>query len=93
MPNDMSSICGDCGVDTKVLPARTVLGFRTFRCSACGKATVLPLTTSYRSVYWLIVIIGVFSIAERSLGLVWGLPLAVAGIALLRDQKLRKPRG
>lgn len=92
MTKEETIICSACSAENMVKPERTFLGFRTFECGACGGPNRLPLSTNYRNVYWVIMIIVAFSLVEGGFGLLPGVALAGASIALLRDHKLRGAR-
>jgi len=55
-------VCTKCSnkfVLASAFPGRTLFGFLKLKCPKCAKKFCYPLTTSYRSFYWLVIIMSI----------------------------------
>ena len=88
----IDAICPHCEARFNALPKRTFLGFQKFVCPECKKNVVYPLTTGYRTTYWVLFVLMVLSIigafSRGEYGVPGGLGIAVA-IALIRDRSIK----
>ncbi len=85
-------VCTFCKHRFSAVPTRSFLGFQKVVCTSCSKEVLYPLTSGYRSFYWVIFAIMAFTIfgafAQGGVGYPGGLGIAVA-IALFIDWRIR----
>jgi hypothetical protein len=90
---EMSVVCTNCRTRIHARPKRTPLAFLKFHCFSCRKEFLYPLTSGYRTTYWVIVVLMVVAIAtmfaEGRIGYPSGLAL-IAIIGLVKDAGIRK---
>jgi predicted RNA-binding Zn-ribbon protein involved in translation (DUF1610 family) len=90
---EINAKCASCGHSFRAKPTRTFLAFQKMKCPKCSKDVIYPLTSGYRTTYWVIVMLMIIAFLG-SLGsgqiAMPGLLGFAAIIALIRDAKLRK---
>lgn len=85
--------CSTCKHQFKALPKRSFLGFQKVTCPACGQQSTHPLTSGYRTAYWVILILISLSLINTLAQGRFGFPGLVAfamAFALYKDHSLRK---
>ena len=89
----IDAVCTKCSSSFNQIPKQSFLGFQKLTCPTCREKITYPLTSGYRTTYWVIfglmilMIINAFS--QGSFGLPGGFGLAVT-FAPLRDRSIRK---
>jgi len=90
---EMDAICRSCGSHFRAVPTRSFLGFQKLKCPTCSKDVLYPLTSGYRTTYWIIVglmalaILG--NLSEGRIAFPGLLGIAVI-IGLVSDARIRK---
>jgi hypothetical protein len=89
----IGTACSKCGTMFSQVPKRTFLGFQKLTCPTCQEHITYPLTSGYRTAYWILFVILIISVfnafAQGGIGLPGGLGIAVI-FALIRDRSIRK---
>jgi hypothetical protein len=89
---ELDAACRDCGKRFRATPVRSFLGFQKFKCPACSKSVLYPLTRGYRITYW---VINVLMIVTFINNLTTGILLVPGGLwiavifALVKDRRIR----
>jgi len=90
---EIDAVCLHCHHAFREQPSRTFLGFQKFTCPHCHREVVYPLTSGYRTTYWVLVaIMALVIIATLAQGRV-AVPglIGIAAIwALDKDRRLRR---
>ena len=85
--------CPHCGNQFRQFPKRTFLAFQKMKCPKCSKDVVYPLTSGYRTAYWvislLLVTIVVVNLANGQVTYP-GLLGFAAVFALVEDARIRR---
>ncbi|MDO8772337.1 MAG: hypothetical protein Q7K57_27275 [Burkholderiaceae bacterium] len=88
-----NAVCPHCKHQFTAIPKRSFLGFQKLTCPECKENVVYPLTSGYRTTYWVLLVFMVLSIvgsfSRGEIGVPGGLGIAVA-IALTRDWSIKK---
>jgi len=50
-------VCTECFSTFNAIPKRSFLGFLKFVCPKCNKNVLYPLTSGYRTFYWILVVL------------------------------------
>ena len=95
---ELNAVCNKCGARFRARPTRSFLGFQKLVCPKCVQKLLYPLTSGYRAIYWVIVVLVGFSLAGYFFGKGDVLWPGVTGIAalmgailgLFRDVQIRK---
>jgi hypothetical protein len=90
---EMSVVCTNCRARLRARPKRTTLAFLKFHCFSCREDFVYPLTSGYRTTYWVMVIITVLIFASAlAVGQITfpGIITVLGAIALVKDAGIRK---
>jgi hypothetical protein len=90
---EMSVVCTNCRARIRAQPKRTTLAFLKFHCFSCRKDFVYPLTSGYRTTYWVLVILTVLVFAAAlAVGRITfpGIITVLGAIALVKDAGIRK---
>ena len=90
---EVDAICRSCHRAFREQPKRTFLGFQRFVCPHCSREVIYPLTSGYRTAYWIFVgFMGLVILASLAQGQV-AFP-GLIGLAMIwaldRDRRLRK---
>lgn len=89
----IDATCAKCNLEFNQIPTRTSLGFQRLKCPVCKQKATYPLTSGYRTLYWLffvlLVLILFMDYSQGGLGLPGGLGLAII-YALFMDRRIRK---
>ena len=88
----INAVCTSCKHDFTAVPIRSFLGLQKLICPACSTEVIYPLTSGYRTFYWIVfavMCLTVFSeLTQGNLGYPGGLGFAVI-IALYKDWSVR----
>jgi transposase-like protein len=90
---EMSAVCTNCSARLRARPKRSFLGFLNFHCFSCRKDFTYPLTSGYRTTYWVFVVLMVATVAATFARGQVGFPSVVAllgAVALVKDAGIRK---
>ena len=90
---EMSVVCTNCSTRLRARPKRTFLGFLKFHCFSCRKDFDYPLTSGYRTTYWVLLVFMVLAVASMfAQGRVGypGLVTLLGAVALVQDAGIRK---
>lgn len=89
-------VCSHCKHQFTDIPKRSFLGFQKLNCPKCKEEVLYPLTSGYRTTYWVLLVIMILSIAgsfsRGEIGLPGGIGIAVV-IALISDWNIKKSLG
>ena len=89
----IAAVCPHCEGGFTAIPNRTFLGFQKLTCPECKGNVIFPLTSGYRTTYWVVfvfMVLGIFaSFSEGGFAFPGGLGIAVV-IALVRDSIIKK---
>lgn len=89
-------VCSHCKHQFTDIPKRSFLGFQKLNCPKCKEEVHYPLTSGYRTTYWVLLVIMILSIAgsfsRGEIGVPGGIGIAVV-IALVRDWSIKKNLG
>lgn len=83
----MTNVCPDCGHDLPTKIEKSFFGFGKVQCRHCSYKKTLPLSNTYRTVYWLIVVAGLALLAS---GLYISITALLAAWALYSDYTITK---
>ena len=86
-------ICPNCKNQFEEKPKRSFLGFSKFSCPKCNNEFIRPLTSGYRTTYYILLIIFIIITFMSLIGggvAIPGLLTIIAVIALIKDRSLRK---
>lgn len=89
----INAVCSHCKHHFTGLPKRSFLGFQKLNCPECKEKVTYPLTSGYRTTYWVLLVFMVLSIvgsfSRGEIGLPGGIGIAVV-IALISDWNIKK---
>ena len=89
----IDAACTKCKTKFNSVPKQSFLGFQKLECTWCKENITYPLTSSYRTIYWVIfglmILMIIGSFAQGEIGFPGGFGLAII-FALLRDKIIRK---
>lgn len=90
---EVEAACNRCRTRFRGTPKLTFLGFQKLSCSGCQQKVLLPLRSSYRITYW--VIMGLVALGSINVVSKGGIPIpGLLGIAVLiglvKDIRLRR---
>jgi hypothetical protein len=89
---ELDAACRDCGKRFRATPVRSFLRFQKFKCPACSKSVLYPLTRGYRITYWVLTVLMIVTVINNlttgSLSVPGGLGIAVI-FGLVKDRKIR----
>lgn len=89
----IDAVCTKCGTSFNQEPKRSFLGFQKLICPSCQAEVTYPLTSGYRTTYWVIIVLMTFMIlnafAQGGFGFPGGIGIAMI-FALIRDKSIRK---
>ncbi|MFL5593535.1 MAG: hypothetical protein ACJ785_02865 [Gemmatimonadaceae bacterium] len=91
--SEMSVVCTSCLSRLRARPKRTMLGLLKFHCFSCRSDFLYPLTSAYRTTYWVLIITMTIAIATLFAQGRFGFPgimTTIALVGLVKDQKIRK---
>jgi hypothetical protein len=86
-------ICSHCKEAIEGKPKRTFLGFQRYTCESCKKPTVYPLTSGYRAIYWVAIVVfalGSLMALQQGNVLIPSILLIAAIVALIKDKSIQK---
>ena len=90
---EIEAICRSCHKTFRAQPKRTFLGFQRLVCPDCSREVMYPLTSGYRTAYWIFVgfmaLVILASLAQGQIAFPGLIGLAMIW-ALDRDRRLRK---
>jgi len=90
---EVDAICRSCHLAFREQPKRTFLGFQRFICPHCSREVLYPLTSGYRTTYWIFVgfmtLVIIMSLAAGQIAFPGLIGLAIIW-ALDKDRRLRK---
>jgi hypothetical protein len=89
---EISVVCGTCKNQFSTEPKRSFLGFQKATCPSCAKKITYPLTSGYRTIYWVLLILMVFGIfnalSKGGIAGPGGFGIAII-VALVIDAKIK----
>lgn len=89
----INAVCFHCKSHFTDIPKRSFLGFQKLSCPKCKVNVIYPLTSGYRTTYWVLLVFMLLSIAgsfsRGEIGVPGGIGIAVV-IALIRDWSIKK---
>ncbi|MFL5487753.1 MAG: hypothetical protein ACJ8AJ_04630 [Gemmatimonadaceae bacterium] len=91
--SEMSVICTSCLSRMRARPKRNMLGLLKFHCFSCRSDFLYPLTSAYRTTYWVLIITMTIAIATLFAQGRFGFPglmTTIAIVGLVKDQNIRK---
>jgi len=90
---EVDAVCRWCHRGFREQPKRTFLGFQRFVCPHCSREVLYPLTSGYRTTYWVFVgfmiLVIIVNLAAGQIAFPGLIGLAMIW-ALDRDRRLRK---
>lgn len=90
--SQIPAVCEHCKRQFTAAPTRSFLGFQKVICPSCENETTYPLTSGYRTTYWVLLVLMIFgivnSISEGGIAGPGGFGIAMI-VALLVDAKIK----
>ena len=91
--SEIDAVCRECHTPFRALPKRTFLGFQRLACPNCSREVLYPLTSGYRTTYWIfvafMVLVVVINLATGNVAFPGLVGLAMIW-ALDKDRRVRK---
>jgi len=82
-----------CSIKFRQVPKKSFLGFQKVKCASCEKKTAYPLTSGYRTIYWVLLVLMILgiigNISEGGFAFPGGFGIAII-FALIRDSSIKK---
>ena len=91
----MKCICKKCNIEFSSIPKRSFLGFQKVICpsASCNTKLIYPLTSGYRTAYWILLILMLLSflgeLSEGRVGFPGGIGIALI-FAIWKDRSIKK---
>jgi len=90
---EIDAICRQCHQSFHQQPKRSFLGFQRLKCPHCSREVMYPLTSGYRTTYWvfvvLMVIVVIGAVAQGQVASPGFIGLAMMW-ALYEDSRIRR---
>jgi hypothetical protein len=83
-------ICTECYSTFEAIPRRSFLGFLKFICPDCKREFLHPLTSGYRTFWWIMIILGIIALFGGPFGVIFVIAGIAGIVALVKDSSLKK---
>ncbi len=91
--SQIDAVCRECHARFRGRPKRTFLGFQRLPCPNCSRKVIYPLTSGYRTTYWvfvaLMILVIIINLASGNIVAPGLIGLAMIW-ALDKDRRVRK---